>query len=76
MYQETARTARFLCTDHCLHGPAVCRAKLYLHCTDFHGTAVWSRFTDLHGSEIPAYAVAQRCMGWMGSPPCTELHRN
>ena len=55
MYQETACTTLVRCTDHFLHGPAVCRAKLYLHCTDFHGTAVWSRFTDLHRRKIPAY---------------------
>ena len=59
-----------------LHGPAVCKAKLYLHCTGFHGTAGWPRFTDLHGREIPAYPVARRCTDWVGSPPCTELHGN
>ena len=76
IYQETACTARFRCTDHLLNGPAVCRAKLYLHCMLFHGTTAWSQFTDLHGREIPAFPVARRCTDWMGSPPCMELHGN
>ena len=51
-------------------------APAHLHCTEFHGTAVWLRFTDLHGREIHACSVARRCTDWMWSPPCTELHRS